>query len=296
MTTQQLLCFLHVADRLNFTKAAKELFLSVPTVTHHIQSLEEELGAKLLIRTSRKVQLTPAGVSFYHDAREIFDKIQVSVKHIHNLDRRGIQLLRIGCVTNTELDRLACPLEQLRVQFPNIQPQFVVDDYFKLEKMFENKQLDLIISTSEMVGDLSFGQFIPVRTVREYAIMAIDSPFNQKTEFQLDPSVECALITLHPRFLPFRNGDKLHRDILFYIQKHVHLICENDHAAILLARCGYGVAILSEIFLPKDQSGLAVLPVTHAFPTEYGFMVQSKETHIEYLIEQYQNFNNLKDI
>ena len=48
MTTQQLECFIRVADKLNFTKAAQEMFLTTPTVTHHIKSLEEELGAHLL--------------------------------------------------------------------------------------------------------------------------------------------------------------------------------------------------------------------------------------------------------
>ena len=46
MNTQQLLCFVCVADRLNFTKAAEELFLSPPTVTHHIQTLEAEVKEK----------------------------------------------------------------------------------------------------------------------------------------------------------------------------------------------------------------------------------------------------------
>jgi DNA-binding transcriptional LysR family regulator len=38
MTSQQLKCFVLVADKLNFTKAAEEMFLSVPTVTHNIKT------------------------------------------------------------------------------------------------------------------------------------------------------------------------------------------------------------------------------------------------------------------
>ena len=37
MTTQQLECFIRVADKLNFTKAAQEMFLTTPTVTHYIK-------------------------------------------------------------------------------------------------------------------------------------------------------------------------------------------------------------------------------------------------------------------
>lgn len=64
MNIQELKCFVVVADRLNFTRAAKELYVTPPTVTHHIQHLEEELGVKLFIRDSKSVQLTTAVKSF----------------------------------------------------------------------------------------------------------------------------------------------------------------------------------------------------------------------------------------
>lgn len=47
MNSQELKCFVMAADRLNFTRAAKELYVTPPTVTHHIQHLENELGVKL---------------------------------------------------------------------------------------------------------------------------------------------------------------------------------------------------------------------------------------------------------
>lgn len=75
MNTQQLRCFVCVAEYLNFTKAANELYLTVPTVTHHVQSLEEELGTKLFERTSRMVRLTESGKAFYIDAAEILTRI-----------------------------------------------------------------------------------------------------------------------------------------------------------------------------------------------------------------------------
>ena len=74
MNSQQLHCFLCVADKLNFTKAAEELFLSTPTVTHHIKALEEELHTRLFFRNSKVVQLTEAGTVFYNDAKEIMIK------------------------------------------------------------------------------------------------------------------------------------------------------------------------------------------------------------------------------
>ena len=97
MNTQQLECFTCVADKLNFTKAAEELYLSTPTVTHHIKSLEEELGTKLFHRTSKMVQLTETGALFYSDAKDILNKIDLSQKKIVKASTRNLSFLRIGC-------------------------------------------------------------------------------------------------------------------------------------------------------------------------------------------------------
>lgn len=297
MTTQQLQCFLRVAERLNFTKAAQELYLSVPTVTHHIQNLETELGTKLLIRTSRKVQLTPAGISFYQDASEIYGKILVASKRIHNLDRKGVQVLQIGCVTNTELERLTFPLKKLHQEFPKKLPHITVDDYFKLEKMFENKQLDIIISTRTMTEDLSTGSFIPVCQMNELAVMSPEmydelgyGTASQLPEFHLDAARDYPLVTLHQRLLPFRSGNKFQQDMMTYIRNHIHLACENDQAALLLARSGYGVAILPEFYLPRQMNDLKILPVAGTRPMDYGFTIQEKSKAVEFLIQEYKKF------
>lgn len=323
MTTQQLQCFLRVAERLNFTKAAEELYLSVPTVTHHIQNLETELGTKLLIRTSRKVQLTPAGISFYQDASEIYGKILVAAKRIHNLDRKGVQVLRIGCVTNAELERLTLPLKKLHREFPKSLPHITVDDYFKLEKMFENKQLDVIISTRTMTQDLSTGLFIPVCQMNEFAVMSPemydelgydavsvpDGSFTapdqtafskndirsqestlhaRKSEFHLDAARDYPLITLHQRLLPFCTGNKFQQDMMTYMHSHIHLACENDQVALLLAKSGYGVAILPEFYLPRQLEDLKILPVAGTRPMDYGFTIQEKSRAVEFLIQEYK--------
>ena len=295
MTTQQLQCFLRVAERLNFTKAAEELYLSVPTVTHHIQNLEAELGTKLLIRTSRKVQLTPAGVSFYQDASEIYGKIMVAAKRIHNLDRKGVQVLRIGCVTNTELERLTLPLKKLHQEFPKKLPQIIVNDYFKLEKMFENKQLDVIISTRTMTEDLSTGSFIPVCQMNELAVMSPEmyeelgyDSAAQISEFHLDAARDYPLITLHQRLLPFRSNNKFQQEMMTYLHSHIHLACENDQAALLLARSGYGIAILPEFYLPRQTDDLKILPVAGPKPMDYGFTIQEKSKAVEFLIQEYK--------
>lgn len=59
MNTIQLECFVAVAEHLNFSRASEELKITQPAVSHQIHALEEELGTKLFLRTSKSVSLIP---------------------------------------------------------------------------------------------------------------------------------------------------------------------------------------------------------------------------------------------
>ena len=61
MTFEQLRIFLAVAEHMHFTRAAEALYLTQPSVSAAIQSLEEECGVKLFDRIGRRVELTQAG-------------------------------------------------------------------------------------------------------------------------------------------------------------------------------------------------------------------------------------------
>ena len=79
MNQRQLEIFTTLAENLNFTKTAEQLYLSQTTVTLQIHNLEEELGVKLFERTSRSVKLTYAGEVFLNGAKEILATIQKTV-------------------------------------------------------------------------------------------------------------------------------------------------------------------------------------------------------------------------
>ena len=76
MQIRQLEYFVAVSEHLNFTKAAKQFYISQTAVTQQIKALEQELGAELFIRNNRHVELTPAGKTFLEDARAIIKRTQ----------------------------------------------------------------------------------------------------------------------------------------------------------------------------------------------------------------------------
>ena len=113
MELQKLKCFVAVADKLSFTRAAEELYFSVPTVTHHIKSLEEQMGVQLLFRDKHSVRLTPAGETFYPVARDILSKLDAVTRQISQ--ERDFELLRIGCTSHAEMVMLTSVLDRKSV-------------------------------------------------------------------------------------------------------------------------------------------------------------------------------------
>ena len=290
MTSQQLQCFICAADKLNFTKAAEELFLSTPTVTHHIKSLENELNAVLFIRTSKTVCLTEAGVGFYSDAKEILSKMTLAERKVRKLIHSNLTFLRIGCTSNPELDFLEELLDELQVKYPQVLPQIFVHDYFTLKNLFSNKQLDMMLATKEMVKDLSACSFRKMKTITTYAVLSEKSHLSTKKEISFHDLEKERLIIPQPRFIPFRSGNKLQEKKLLHSQAHFDLMCENDQAAVLLAKCGYGVALLPEFFIPANMEHLIILPVSDEEENmDYGIACQEHEKadHIKYLVKKF---------
>lgn len=76
MDFRQIDSFLMIAKLGNFSKAAKELYLTQPTISNHIKSLEEELGLTLFHRSSWEVRLTEEGEIFHGFAKELMEKRQ----------------------------------------------------------------------------------------------------------------------------------------------------------------------------------------------------------------------------
>ena len=287
MNEQQLQCFVCVAEHLNFSKAAEELFLTVSTVTHHIQTLESELNTKLFIRTTRTVQLTEAGAAFYPDVREILTRLELSKKHVQKADTNHITVFHIGCVSYSEFPNLSPVLKQMRTAFPNVRPMVAVDDYFTLKKMFENKQLEILLVTRDMANEIKGGTFRKLRTIKTYALLPEEYICQSEDEFTIDQNADYCLIAMHPRFVPFQSESRLQRDLLLYRQNHDFVTCEDEQTAILLAKSGYGIAVLPGFLLTTDLSGLTVLPVNDAPEVDYGFLYQSKDSHTKFFMERY---------
>lgn len=165
-------------------------------------------------------------------------------------------------------------------------------DYFLLKTLFDNKQLDILIGTKEMLREAHEYIFKKTEMVECFAVVSENSELSKEKSINLELLYEHPLITLNPRFIPAQYDNKIHDFIMLHSRNNLHFLCENDQSAILLAKCNYGIAILPEIYIPSNKEGIITLPIAEAkSAVEYGIAYHKnvKEKHIKHFINCFKN-------
>lgn len=83
MRLEYIRSFISVVNCKSFSVAAKQIFLSQPTISTHIKQLESELGVQLLVRSTKDVILSDAGVIFYPFAMRLLETESEALAQIH---------------------------------------------------------------------------------------------------------------------------------------------------------------------------------------------------------------------
>jgi DNA-binding transcriptional LysR family regulator len=98
--------FVAVAEELHFTRAAERLYIAQPALSEQIRRLEEELGVELLHRTTRKVELTPAGKEFLTHARRILAEADEALADAMRAARGETGSIRVATGTTGGLEQV----------------------------------------------------------------------------------------------------------------------------------------------------------------------------------------------
>lgn len=112
--------FIAVAEELSFTRAAKRLHTSQPSLSEQIRQLEAEVGALLLRRTRRKVELTDVGRIFLEEARLVMRQFEIAIDRTRKAVQGLDDVLTIGFVPAAEVRIFPMTLSGLRLRFPKV--------------------------------------------------------------------------------------------------------------------------------------------------------------------------------
>lgn len=135
--------FYTVAKRLNFTKAASELFITQPAVTKHIQETEKHFNAKLFERNGTKIALTPAGELLLQHTEKLFSVYRDLEFEMGSLAQHHSGILRIGASTTIAQYILPAVLAVFHKRFIDIQPQLTINNTELIELALQRNEIDL---------------------------------------------------------------------------------------------------------------------------------------------------------
>src|ERR1700724_3870883 len=121
MELRHLRYFVAVAEAGNLTVAAQQmLHTSQPSLSRQIRDLEDEIGAQLLTRRARGIELTAAGRAFLHHAPSVLSQVEAAADAARRVAHPAKPCFSMGFLTGHELTWMPEALQILRDELPNI--------------------------------------------------------------------------------------------------------------------------------------------------------------------------------
>ncbi|MBR4988297.1 MAG: LysR family transcriptional regulator [Bacteroidaceae bacterium] len=145
MELRQLKYFVKSAEYLNFSVAAKHLYITQSTLSQQIKQLEYALGFELFLRNSRHIQLTEAGEEFLPFARKTILDAEDAVQRLHDLQHVKVGTLRVG-VTYSLSTVLTEGLISFMKEFPGIKLEIFYKTVDELLILLRERKVDFVLS------------------------------------------------------------------------------------------------------------------------------------------------------
>lgn len=154
ITLLQIEYFLAVARHLNFTEAAKSLYVSQPSLSKQIAILENEIGIQLFFRTKRDVRLTSAGMVLFKETRGVIELIENSIEKCRKADLCKNSTITIGCLDAMDTSAFLSPIiKKFREKYHSINIVLERHSFRVLREKFINGTLDVIFTLSFEIDD-----------------------------------------------------------------------------------------------------------------------------------------------
>ena len=171
MNTLQMQCFLSIAENRSFSRTARELYVSQPTLTKHIQHLENELQVLLFDRSKHPIELTGYGELYYQAFSDFFGELkrirQISLKH--NDSFKGT--LNIGILSGWKLPAI---VQQTLTAFceiyPDIQLTFENHNIKRILSLLHKEKLDACFIMKDFIPESEDTNYLPLFDVPKYLI------------------------------------------------------------------------------------------------------------------------------
>lgn len=268
MDIKSLEYFVTLANLLNYTKASEILFISQPTLSRHINMLEEELGTKLFSRNTHQVELTPSGQNFLSEALKIVLAYKKGISTVKQANHSSENKIRIGYLRGGT-DHILVPIfQKYLAEVTDV--DLIFNDYNHIELMntLVNGTNDLCFSLStSLAGDESITLF-NVLDLKTVLVVRDDHPYASLDTIQVKDFKDENYLYVEKRIT------RAWYDYVasLYLSKgytpNFGKTCNSVTTLLMMVSLGYGVTILTNSCKPVAPKNLKFITIEDAAPPQ----------------------------
>ena len=256
--------FLETAREGNMTRAAERLFISQPTMSKQLKELENELGAKLFIRSNYSIRLTEAGLLLRDRAEDILSLVAKTEAEFKSLEETNSGDIFVGAPESEAMSLFAEAVHTLQKDYPRIRCNIYSGNLSDVCERLDKGLLDFAIVMSYV--DLSKYNYLELPMKDTWGIlMRKDDPLTGKSSFAASDLDKLPLICSRqwidqesPRWLGAAAKD-------MNIVATYNLVFNGS----VMVRAGMGYAVvLDKLVNTGEESDLTFIPLSGVPQTE----------------------------
>jgi DNA-binding transcriptional LysR family regulator len=257
MDLHQLRCFVAAAEELHFGRAAQRLEMLPSALGRFIRLLEEDLGTRLMTRTTRSVTLTDDGAVLVKEARALLAQADALATKFRMRGRKQTATVRVGAIDSAAAGLLPMLLHDFRKQRPDVTVQLAEDKTIRLLPRMLSGRLDLAFVRPPESPDKRL-EFMLL--FYETAVVAVSDhhPLASKKRVTIADLADQPLIVPERRSRPHSHDLTMKLFAEAGLEARVAQIADEKQTIVNLVSANLGVAIV-----PKWTSRMAARGVRY---------------------------------
>ncbi|KNC17593.1 transcriptional regulator [Pantoea sp. RIT-PI-b] len=243
MDINQLRCFVAVGKELHFGRAAQRMEMMPASLSRFIRLLEEDLGVRLLNRSTRNVSLTAEGAIFFYEASKLIDQFDALAQRFKVGLKDERRTLRIGAIDSAARGLVPALLNLFVPLHPHSDIHIIEDKTINLIPKLKSGWLDMIFIREPQSIDAS----LAVRFItRESCVLAvpIQHALAQREQVAVADFQQEAMIIPDRRMRPHSHDLTMNLFKLAGLTPHIAQFAEEKQTILSLVSAGLGLAVV----------------------------------------------------
>ncbi len=247
--------FVRAVELGSLSKAAEELGYTQSGISHMMQSLEDEVGFSLMVRTSSGILPNTEGEMLLPIIRQLLNTNEALEQYIAKIKGVDIGRIRIASYPSVATYWLPAVISDFQKDYPNVEIQIMEGGADTIEDIMSRREADLCMyAGGEIRGEF---EWVPLCRDQLLALVPPDHPLTERDSVPLDAFMR------EPFVMPMPGYDGEVHDILDKLDHppHIRFSACSDYAIISMVAKGLGVSILSELLLRNYGNDAVALPM-----------------------------------